>query len=68
MPANRPDFLSSQSKLLTLIALGGVLLSAQLALPIALHFDDDDPNDPEDFDLEYTGVDLDFLFAVGTTM
>lgn len=50
------------------VRLGGVLLSAQLALPIALHFDDDDPNDPEDFDLEYTGVDLDFLFAVGTTM
>jgi len=50
------------------VRLGGVIVSAQLALPIALHFDDDDPADPDDFDFEYTGVDLDLLFAVGTTM
>ncbi|MBL8625453.1 MAG: hypothetical protein JNK64_29350 [Myxococcales bacterium] len=50
------------------VRLGGAIVSAQLALPIALHFDDDDPADPDDFDFEYTGIDLDVLFAVGTTM
>lgn len=50
------------------VRLGGVIVSAQVALPIALHFDGDDPADPDDFDFEYTGVDLDLLFAVGTTM
>ncbi len=50
------------------VRVGGALISAQLALPIAMHFDDDDPNDATDFDLEYTGIDLDFLFAVGATL
>lgn len=50
------------------VRLGGVIVSAQLALPIALHFDDDDPADPDDFDFEYTAIDLDVMFAVGTTM
>lgn len=51
------------------VRLGGKLyLGGQLALPMAFHFDDDDPNDAEDADLEYGGVDLDLLFTVGTRM
>jgi hypothetical protein len=50
------------------VRLGSVIVSGQLALPMALHFDDDDPADSKDFDFEYTGVDLDLLFAVGTAM
>jgi opacity protein-like surface antigen len=48
------------------VTLDPVLLGVQLGVPIGLHFNDDDPNDPNDFDFEYTAVDLQVLFAVGT--
>jgi len=50
------------------VKLGKVVVGAQLALPIALHFDDDDPMDAHDFDFEYTAVDVEMLFGVAATM
>ncbi|MBA2541860.1 MAG: hypothetical protein H0V17_19605 [Deltaproteobacteria bacterium] len=50
-----------------LFDVGKVQLGVKLGLPFAFHFDDDDPNDPEDADLEYTGVDLDLAFVVGVS-
>ncbi|HEU0035211.1 MAG TPA: hypothetical protein VFQ53_31515 [Kofleriaceae bacterium] len=44
--------------------LGKVSLVAWLGVPMAFHFDDDDPNDATDADLEYTGIDLDLTAAV----
>ena len=43
---------------------GKVRIGGQLGLPLAFHFDEDDPQDPDDADLEYTGIDLDLLFVV----
>lgn len=43
-------------------------VGAHVAVPFAMHFDADDPDDAEDIDLEYTAIDLDVLFTVGTTM
>ncbi len=47
-----------------LVNLGSVAVGAQLGVPLAFHFDEDDANDDDDLDLDYTGVDLDILFAV----
>ena len=47
-----------------LFDVGKVQLGAKLGIPFAFHFDDDDPNDPDDVDLEYTGVDLDVAFVL----
>jgi hypothetical protein len=41
-----------------------VSLGGWLALPIAVHFEEDDPGDPADADLEYTGIDFDIVFGV----
>jgi len=41
-------------------------VGGQIAVPMAFHFDDDDPNDNEDADLEYTAYDIDLLFTIGT--
>lgn len=48
------------------VRLGQLYVAGQLAFPIALHFDDDDPADNHDYDFEYTAVDLDLLFTVGS--
>lgn len=45
---------------------GNLYVGAHFAVPMAFHFDDDDPGDPDDTDFEYTGVDLDLLFTIGT--
>ncbi|MBE7450651.1 MAG: hypothetical protein HS111_17645 [Kofleriaceae bacterium] len=46
---------------------GNLYVGAHFAVPMAFHFDDDDPGDPaSDTDFEYTGVDLDLLFTIGT--
>jgi len=42
--------------------LGDLLIGAQAAIPIAIHWDDD-PNDYWEYD--YTGYDFDLLFTVG---
>jgi hypothetical protein len=47
-----------------LIDVGPVSIGGQLAIPFALHFEEDDPDDNNDADLEYTGIDLDLLFFV----
>jgi len=48
-----------------LFDVGPVQLGGKLGIPFAFHFDGDDPDDPEDTDLEYTGVDLDVAFVLG---
>lgn len=47
-----------------LFDLGKVSVGARLGVPLAFHFNDDDPNDPNDADLSYTGVDIDFAFTL----
>jgi hypothetical protein len=42
-----------------------IALGAWLGVPFAFHFDEDDPDDNMDADLEYTGVDIDVM-AVAT--
>jgi hypothetical protein len=42
-------------------------LGGQIAIPLAFHFDEDDPADNEDIDLEYTGIDLDILLTLGSS-
>ncbi len=50
------------------IPVGGKLyVGGHLAVPMAFHFDDDDPAVNDDADLEYTGIDVDVLFTIGTT-
>ncbi len=44
-----------------LTRIGGGFVGMQVALPIALHFGDQEP-----FDYDYTGVDFDLLFTAGT--
>ena len=39
------------------VELGSVYVGAQLAVPMAFHFDDNGPDDPDDYDFEYTGID-----------
>lgn len=41
-------------------------VGAQAAVPMAFHFDGDDPNDDNDADLEYTAYALDVMFTIGT--
>jgi hypothetical protein len=41
-------------------------VGAHLAIPMGFHFDEDDPNDESDLSFDYTGVDLDALFTIGT--
>jgi hypothetical protein len=40
-----------------------VALGAWLGVPFAFHFEEDDPDDNTDADLEYTGIDLDVMFV-----
>ncbi len=47
-----------------LFDVGKVQLGAKLGLPIGMHFNGDDPNDPADADLDYTAVDIDFAFVL----
>jgi hypothetical protein len=47
------------------IPFGNLYLGGQMAMPLAFHFDDDDPNDDEDADLEYSAYDIDLLFTIG---
>jgi hypothetical protein len=49
------------------VDLGSVFVAGQVAFPLAFHFDDNDPDDTHDYDFEYTAVDLDLLFSVGST-
>jgi hypothetical protein len=49
------------------IAVGPKLyVGGQVAVPMAFHFDDDDPDDNNDADLEYNAYDVDLLFTIGT--
>jgi hypothetical protein len=49
------------------IAVGPKLyVGGQLAVPMGFHFDDDDPDDNNDADLEYNAYDIDLLFTLGT--
>lgn len=48
-----------------MVNLGKVSIGGVIALPMAFHFDEDDPDDNQDIDLEYTGVDLDLMFVLG---
>ena len=48
--------------------LGNAYVGAHVAVPMAFHFDDDDPDDNQDADLEYTAVDLDLLFTAGVNL
>jgi hypothetical protein len=41
-------------------------LGGHFAVPLAFHFDENDQNDPNDVYFDYTGVDLDLLFTIGT--
>jgi hypothetical protein len=43
---------------------GPVMLGAAIGVPMAFHFEQDDPGDPRDADLEYTGIDIDFTVFV----
>lgn len=43
-------------------------LGGKLGLPMAFHFDDNDPDDPDDGDFEYTGIDLDFMFVLSVDL
>jgi len=47
-----------------LLDIGRVAVGAKLGLPFGFHFNGDDPNDPNDADLDYTAVDIDFAFVV----
>lgn len=47
------------------VSLGKVYVGGHLAVPMAFHFDEDDPDDPDDSDVEYNAFDLDVLFTVG---
>lgn len=48
------------------VPVGNLYVGAQLAVPMAFHFDDDDPNNNEDADLEYTAYAIDLMFTIGT--
>lgn len=49
------------------IPLGGKLyLGGHFALPMAFHFDEDDPDDDTDVSVDYTAFDVDLLFTIGT--
>jgi len=50
------------------VNLGKVSVGGQVALPMAFHFEEDDPADPQDIDLEYTGIDIDLLFTVAVKL
>ncbi len=47
-----------------LFDLGKASLGVKLGLPVGMHFNEDDPNDQTDTDLDYTAVDLDFAVMV----
>lgn len=47
-----------------LFDVGPVEIGAKLGIPFAFHFEEDDPNDQEDADLDYVGVDLDVAFVL----
>ena len=47
-----------------LFDIGKLSLGAKFGIPIAFHFNEDDPNDQTDADLDYTAVDFDFAFMV----
>jgi hypothetical protein len=47
-----------------LFDVGKVQLGAKLGVPFAFHFEEDDPDDAEDADLDYVGVDFDLAFVV----
>lgn len=47
-----------------LFDLGSVMLAAWVGVPMAFHFDDDDPDVADDADLEYTGIDIDLAVGV----
>lgn len=40
-----------------------VSVGGWLAVPMAFHFEGNDPNDPDDADLDYVGIDIDFMFV-----
>lgn len=49
------------------VPLGGKLyVGGHFAVPMAFHFDEDDPQDNDDVYFDYTGIDLDLLFTIGT--
>lgn len=49
------------------IPIGGKLyVGGHFAVPMAFHFDEDDPDDDTDVSFDYTGIDIDVLFTIGT--
>jgi hypothetical protein len=66
------DFEASETDVgIALEASGGVMfdvgkvqIGAKLGIPMAFHFEEDDPNDNQDADLKYTSVDLDLSFVI----
>lgn len=49
------------------VPIGGKLyVGGHFAVPMAFHFDEDDRSDDTDVFFDYTGVDLDVLFTIGT--
>jgi hypothetical protein len=47
-----------------LFDLGKVRIGGKLGLPMGFHFEEDDPDDNQDADLEYTSIDLDITFVL----
>jgi hypothetical protein len=45
---------------------GKAYVGGHFAVPLAFHFDEDDPAQNDDVSFDYTGVDLDVLFTIGT--
>lgn len=45
---------------------GKLYVGGHIAVPMAFHFDEDDDQDPDDVFFDYTGVDIDVLFTIGT--
>lgn len=45
---------------------GKAYVGGHFAVPIAFHFDEDDPAQNDDISFDYTGVDIDMLFTIGT--
>ncbi|MBZ0233934.1 MAG: outer membrane beta-barrel protein [Deltaproteobacteria bacterium] len=59
--------IAAEAGLGIMVPLGGKLyVGGHLAVPMAFHFDEDDPDDDTDLSFDYTGIDLDLLFTIGT--
>lgn len=63
--ASETDFgLALEASAGVLFDLGKVQIGGKIGLPMAFHFNEDDPAVNDDADLEYTALDIDFAFVV----